>query len=82
WTEVDRGLLLSGPPGTGKTMFAGALARSCGAHLVATSVARWQAAGHLDDTLKAMRKCFEEAIAHKPSILFVDEFDGIGDRVR
>ncbi|MGO7910627.1 AAA family ATPase [Rhizobium ruizarguesonis] len=82
WTDVDRGLLLSGPPGTGKTMFAGALARSCGAHLVATSVARWQAAGHLDDTLKAMLKCFEEAIVHKPSILFVDEFDGIGDRVR
>ncbi|TBY27448.1 AAA family ATPase [Rhizobium leguminosarum] len=82
WADVDRGLLLSGPPGTGKTMFAGALARSCGAHLVATSVARWQAAGHLDDTLKAMRKNFDEARAHKPSILFVDEFDGISDRAR
>ncbi|WP_320197091.1 AAA family ATPase [Agrobacterium rosae] len=82
WSDLDRGLLLSGAPGTGKTMFAGALARSCGAHLVATSVARWQAAGHLDDTLKAMRKCFDEANAQKPSILFVDEFDGIGDRDR
>lgn len=82
WSDVDRGLLLSGPPGTGKTLFAGALARSCGAHLVATSVARWQAAGHLNDTLKAMRKSFEEAIAHKPSILFIDEFDGISDRAR
>jgi len=82
WADVDRGLLLSGPPGTGKTMFAGALARSCGAHLIATSVARWQAAGHLDDTLKAMRKSFDEARAHKPSILFVDEFAGISDRVR
>ncbi|TAY88139.1 AAA family ATPase [Rhizobium leguminosarum] len=82
WSDVDRGLLVSGPPGTGKTMFAGALARSCGIHLVATSVARWQAAGHLDDTLKAMRKSFEEAITHKPSILFIDEFDGISDRAR
>jgi len=82
WSDVDRGLLLSGPPGSGKTMFAGALARSCDAHLVATSVARWQAAGRLDDTLRAMRKSFEEAISHKPSILFIDEFDGIGDRAR
>ncbi|PDT22315.1 AAA family ATPase [Rhizobium hidalgonense] len=82
WTDVDGGLLLSGAPGTGKTMFAGALARSCGAHLVATSVARWQAAGRLDDTLKAMRKSFDEASTHKPSILFIDEFDGISDRAR
>lgn len=82
WADVDRGLLLSGAPGTGKTMFAGALARSCEARLVATSAARWQACGHLDDTLKAMRKCFDEAKAQKPSILFVDEFDGIGDRDR
>lgn len=82
WADVDRGLLLSGPPGTGKTMFAGALARSCDARLVATSVARWQSAGHLDDTLKAMRKSFEEASANRPSILFIDEFDGIADRSR
>jgi len=82
WADVDRGLLLSGAPGTGKTTFASALARSCGAHLVATSVARWQAAGHLDDTLKAMRRCFEEATAHKPAVLFIDEFDGISDRTR
>lgn len=82
WSDVDRGLLLSGRPGTGKTMFAGALARSCGAHLVATSVARWQAAGRLDDTLKSMRRSFDEAISRKPSILFIDEIDGISDRIR
>lgn len=82
WADVDRGLLLSGPPGTGKTMFAGAVARTCDARLVATSIARWQSAGHLDDTLKAMRKSFDEASANRPSILFIDEFDGIADRSR
>jgi cell division protease FtsH len=82
WADVDRGVLLCGPPGTGKTTFAAALAKSCDAHLVAASVARWQATGHLGDLLKAMRKAFSEARKHAPSILFIDEFDSIGDRSR
>ncbi|MEI5679546.1 MULTISPECIES: type II toxin-antitoxin system PrlF family antitoxin [unclassified Mesorhizobium] len=80
WSEVDRGLLLSGPPGTGKTTFAAALARSCDAHLVLGSVARWQSQGHLGEMLKAMRKTFEEAKANVPSVVFLDEIDAIGDR--
>lgn len=82
WADVDRGVLLCGPPGTGKTTFAAALAKSCDAHLVAASVARWQATGHLGDLLKAMRKAFSEARKNAPSILFIDEFDSIGDRAR
>lgn len=82
WADVDRGVLLCGPPGTGKTTFAAALARSCDAHLVAASVARWQATGHLGDLLKAMRKDFAAARKNAPSILFIDEFDSIGDRAR
>ncbi|MGO7388846.1 AAA family ATPase, partial [Rhizobium ruizarguesonis] len=79
WKDVDRGLLLSGPPGCGNTINADALARTCGVHLVETSVARRQSAGYLSETLKAMRKSFADAIAKKPSILFLDEFDAIGD---
>ena len=80
WTEIDRGILLSGPPGTGKTVFAAALARTCGANLVATSVSRWQSAGYLSDTLKAMRRSFEDAVKKRPCVLFIDEFDAISDR--
>jgi SpoVK/Ycf46/Vps4 family AAA+-type ATPase len=80
WSEVDRGILISGPPGSGKTLFASALAASCGVEVVATSVSRWQSTGHLGDMLGAMRKSFQEAAAKKPCILFLDELDSIGDR--
>ncbi|ESZ11021.1 AAA family ATPase [Mesorhizobium sp. M0923] len=80
WADVDRGVLLSGPRGTGKTTFAGALARTCKAHLVLGSLGRWQARGHLGDMLKAMRAAFDEANNNAPSILFLDEIDAVGDR--
>lgn len=80
WADVDRGILISGPPGTGKTTFAGALARTCGAYLVLGSLGKWQAKGHLGDLLKAMRGAFDEAKANAPSIIFLDEIDAVGDR--
>lgn len=80
WSEVDRGALVSGPPGTGKTTFAVALARSCGVPVFVHSLARWQAAGYLNALLKDMRAAFEEAVAAAPCILFVDELDSFGDR--
>ena len=80
WEDVDKGLLLSGPPGCGKTIFAEALATTCGVALVASSLAQWQARGHLGDMLKAMRADFAKAVKNAPSILFIDELDSAGDR--
>lgn len=80
WSDVDKGILVSGAPGTGKTTFAAALARTCGVKFIATSMAQWQAKGHLGDYLKAMRKSFEEAQKSVPCILFIDEFDSAGNR--
>ncbi|MBP1874021.1 SpoVK/Ycf46/Vps4 family AAA+-type ATPase [Ensifer adhaerens] len=80
WSELDRGVLLYGPPGIGKTSFAASLASECGAHLVATSLSKWQSAGHLGDLLKAMRQDFAEARDRAPSILLIDEIDSVGDR--
>ncbi len=80
WSDVDSGVLVSGPPGIGKTMFAGALANTCNVPIVHGSLSRWQEAGALDSHLKAMRASFKEAQEKAPSILFIDEIDTIGDR--
>lgn len=82
WRDLDRGVVLSGPSGTGKTTYARALANSCNVSLIATSYAKWQACGHLGDTLKAMRSSFADAVRVAPSILFIDEIDCIGDRTK
>jgi len=79
--DLPRGLLLSGPPGCGKTLFAQALARSAGLPIVATSAATWISSGdgHLGDAIKALRKDFDDARALKPAILFIDEADALVD---
>ncbi|MBY3168104.1 AAA family ATPase [Rhizobium laguerreae] len=80
WTDVEPGLLLSGPTGVGKTRFAQALATTCGVSLIHGSYARWQSAGHQGEMLAAMREAFEMAKAAAPAILLVDELDSFGSR--
>jgi hypothetical protein len=82
WREVDRGAVLFGPTGTGKTTFAKALAAQCGVPLVTGSLAQWQGAreGHLGTTLGAMQRTFDDARRSAPCILLVDEIDAFGDR--
>ncbi|MFC5757960.1 AAA family ATPase [Rhizobium sp. GCM10022189] len=80
WADVDRGVLLHGPPGTGKTMFAQALANTVDIPLLLASAARWQSEGHLGDLLKAMRDVFDRANRLRPCIVFIDEFDSFGSR--
>ena len=81
WSDIETGWLIWGPPGTGKTMLAAALARTAGVPLIAASYAQWQSTGHLGDMQRAARATFDEARnAPNGCILFIDEVDAIGNR--
>ncbi|MFT4000526.1 MAG: AAA family ATPase [Rhizobium sp.] len=81
WKLVRAGVLVSGSPGTGKTLFASALASALGLRFVSATVGGWQSAGALDDMLAAMRKTFDSADDGQGAVLFIDEFDAIGTRI-
>lgn len=80
WSAMSTRILLSGPPGTGKTIFARALCNTLQVPLLITSVATWLEPSHLGDVIKRMRMAFEEAEKTKPVVLFIDEIDAIGKR--
>ncbi|MBB3937223.1 AAA family ATPase [Aureimonas phyllosphaerae] len=82
WSEVHGGALLTGPPGTGKSMFAESLAAHIGCYFRATSFAEWQATGtgHLGDVTKKMRAIFQEAAENVPAMVFIDEIDSLPRR--
>ena len=75
--RVPRGILLHGPPGTGKTLLAKAVASASGANFYSQSASSFV---ELFAGLGAarIRKLFDEARKHAPSIVFIDELDAVG----
>ncbi|MFL1461615.1 AAA family ATPase [Roseococcus sp. DSY-14] len=82
WTEMPRGAVLAGPPGTGKSTLVRALAADAGVPLVTGSLAEWQASkdGHLGNLLQAMRETFATARSKAPCVLLIDEIDSFPAR--
>jgi SpoVK/Ycf46/Vps4 family AAA+-type ATPase len=67
-------LLFVGPPGTGKTTVARALARKLGLPFVEVKLSMITSQ-YLGETAKNVEKTFEVAKRLSPCILFIDEFD-------
>lgn len=80
WTGLSSRLLLSGPPGCGKTTYAKALGNTLSLPVFASSVSTWLERGHLGDVLEQAVQVFGEARAAAPAILFIDEIDALGTR--
>lgn len=76
---APRGLLMFGPPGTGKTTIARAVANETGANFFIINGPEIVGKG-AGESEANLRKAFEEAEAAAPSILFIDEVDSIAPK--
>lgn len=71
-----RGILLHGPPGTGKTMLLRCVANSIDAHVL-TINGPSIVSKYLGETEAALRDIFNEAQRYQPSMIFIDEVDSL-----
>lgn len=74
-----KGIILEGNPGNGKTLFAKALAEEANVNFIATKGADFQSA-IMSMGARKIKTLFKKARKHKPCIIFIDEFDSIGER--
>ncbi|KAJ0855125.1 putative vesicle-fusing ATPase [Helianthus annuus] len=77
--KPPKGILLYGPPGSGKTLIARAVANETGAFFFCINGPEIMSkmAGESESNL---RKAFEEAEKNAPSIIFIDELDSIAPK--
>jgi len=75
-TAPPKGVLLHGPPGTGKTMLAKAVANESEANFISIKgpelLSKW-----VGESEKAVREVFRKARQASPTIIFFDELDSI-----
>ncbi len=74
-----KGIMLEGKPGNGKTLFAKALAGEANINFIPTKATDFQSAMMSIGPSK-IKTLFKKARKYAPCIIFIDEFDGIGER--
>ncbi|MGY5148338.1 MAG: CDC48 family AAA ATPase [Candidatus Nitrosopumilus sp. bin_7KS] len=77
--EAPKGILLHGPPGTGKTMIAKALAKMTESNFISIKgpelLSKW-----VGESEKGVREIFRKARQAAPCIIFLDEVDALVPR--
>lgn len=77
--DPPKGVLLHGPPGTGKTRLARAVANESEAQFFHIAGPEIMGSAY-GESERRLREIFEEATANAPSILFIDEIDSIAPK--
>lgn len=77
--DPPKGVLLHGPPGTGKTRLAQAVANESDAEFFTINGPEIMGSAY-GESEKRLREVFEEATRSAPSIIFIDEIDSIAPK--
>jgi transitional endoplasmic reticulum ATPase len=77
--DPPKGVLLHGPPGTGKTRLAQAVANESDAEFFTINGPEIMGSGY-GESEKRLREVFEEAARSAPAIIFIDEIDSIAPK--
>ena len=77
--DPPKGVLLHGPPGTGKTRLAQAVANESEAEFFAINGPEIMGSSY-GESEKRLREVFEEATRAAPAIIFIDEIDSIAPK--
>jgi len=75
--EIPKGILLEGPPGSGKTLLAKAIASEADANFVNVAASEFVEI-FVGMGASKIRALFETARKNRPCILFIDEIDAVG----
>jgi transitional endoplasmic reticulum ATPase len=77
--QPAKGILLTGPPGSGKTLLAKAAARESGVNFISIKgpelLSKW-----IGESEKGVREVFKKARQAAPCIIFIDEIDALAPR--
>ena len=77
--KLPKGVLLAGPPGTGKTMLVKALAAEINIPVITTCASEFVEV-YVGVGASRIRSLFKEAKSHEKCIIFIDELDAIGSK--